>query len=1093
MDISALLGDAFGACVYVAYYTSKKDKSADLHKVINKIKNMELPGTEQELKRNLNRILLAIDSCKATGAPEASSNILGYKHHFTSTRVQRILQKSFIVEAEKLLASNDDTRLPSSPTEALDGVESPRAEELEHRESLNKISDTVCQIAGDHPLFDIQNAKPGDGDSEEESFNIPDNSDHNKITRQYLLRPLELEALSQQDYYQSYYVHPRPRRKDAVRKLRKSQLLDRSNRIVEKRKDTLGCHVILDLKYRPSPNTEDEQWCAGALLLHASYRSVKDLLRPRGNSSLKENASFCVAYKFWAGLKNEDGSLAFPKLRIYERNMKSLEATTKNTGRPRTRQEQHSNERQSNTDVEQPADSMHNDDEDEDELIQEYLDMEEEVTSTLPSYSNAKLWTGTPSLKYAVFGTDHDESETYAPQSHSDLSSSIADSKEFTNAIYKKIHPPEQTVPIEEEDSFRDSIANGTPRNVVADRYRNRIGSKCRTATQEHTFKKATTALENYYFQPDSPQVMVITGVAGSGKSFVSNKFATFASLLLRDNDYPYDSSEATLQRESMNLDSSFSRTVADLNSAENGTTTTNGTSGGGDNRGTFQGHAFKKRVHTVAYSGAAAGVAGGYTIHHALGLTRTQLSSSDVARGITDLPLYQNTALDIFWQDIKAIVIDEVYFCDAAFLNIIHQRLCQIKKTHDKQFGGLFVLLIGDPQQIKALRGEPLYKYNYFYPAQGNAQELVEAKNERRVAELSSSPGATKGFQLYGSCNLYCHMPESQRLADADFQRLTLRAASYELTKEDIAELNTYAKPKSELFSEKWLDAVWILPTWDEINRHHSHITSFMAKKRGILRVWSRPMFNTEGLSRKRMSQILHFYYTTTSTDISRDFTEPLPYMDIFPGQILCLKENYVPSLNFYKNARVVVVGVHFHDNNREIPPMASAEEAIAFALHPDGPPAYDILVRFYSVDSDKQFKGVSALTATTGVFALPWTRVEKKIGGASLTIHGVRAHPGNAGTGHGSQGATFPRAVASVSKSTTMWYGWANVAISRTRASNFALHYPVSLDIMLAQKGQAAVVRSELNRLSYLDTPRDEVERNWARKRSIESIGDI
>lgn len=176
-------------------------------------------------------------------------------------------------------------------------------------------------------------------------------------------------------------------------------------------------------------------------------------------------------------------------------------------------------------------------------------------------------------------------------------------------------------------------------------------------------------------------------------------------------------------------------------------------------------------------------------------------------------------------------------------------------------------------------------------------------------------------------------------------------------------------------------------------------------------------------------------------------------------------MKENYLPSLNFYKNARVVAVGVHFHDQTRKISPMSSVEEAITEALHPDGPHLYDVLVRFYTIDSDKQFQGPSAISETNGVFTLPWTHVEKKIGGAVITVHGIRAHTGNAGTGHGSQGATFSASVASVSKNTTKWYGWANVAISRTKASNFAMRHPVSLKVMHAQESQAAIVRSELH----------------------------
>lgn len=133
--------------------------------------------------------------------------------------------------------------------------------------------------------------------------------------------------------------------------------------------------------------------------------------------------------------------------------------------------------------------------------------------------------------------------------------------------------------------------------------------------------------------------------------------------------------------------------------------------------------------MHKVAYSGAAAGVVGGHTIHRALGLTRKQLTA-DVRNGILDLPNFgSNPALTSFWEHIKVLALDEVYFCDAAFIYIIHQRLCQLKKRFDVPFGGLFLVMLGDPQQIKALSGEPLYKYIYYYPVPGNSPDLIEAK----------------------------------------------------------------------------------------------------------------------------------------------------------------------------------------------------------------------------------------------------------------------------------------------------------------------------------------------------------------------------
>lgn len=1053
MDITALLGDAFGACVYVAYYTSKKDKSADLNRILNKIKNLEMASDdEDELKKNLNRILLAIDSCKATGAPEASSNILGYKHHYTSTTVSRILQRSFMKEAEHLRTNIIESRKSLSQNSDEQMLSSSDNED-DVAESMNLLNQQMAEIAKGHPLCEVQ-VKGGDGNESLSTSRYDCN--HDRLTNQYMARPAPLENISHQDYYQTYQVSPRARKKDSF-KVKNGQFLDESNHVVERRPEKLGWHVILDLKYRPSPNVEDEQWCAGALALHAQYRNVSDILRPGGIESLQSNTSFCSAYQYWSTKENERGSLSFPKLKMYENNMKSLQATNNNNSRPRGR----TTASRVNADSSESSD---NDDCSVEEKILDLGDIEDALNWSVPHLEDAKIWSGSPSLKYAVVGINNGQQEE-APclQSHSSLSSSIADSKSHTGPIYTKKNPPEQTRPLDDEESLRAQIESGICRREVANRFKESSKKNCKTATQEYALHTATTALEDYYFRPNSSQTMILTGVAGAGKSYVSDKFSSFASLLLNDTDHPYDSPEASLARQSEQLSSQFSRTVSNLHS---------------DNSFNSS-QVIKNRVRTVAYSGAAAGVAKGFTIHHALGFS--QKLSSDVLSGITELPpLKNNAALEEFWKYTKVLIIDEIYFCGAAFLYLVSQRLCQITRRFDKPFGGLFVLFIGDPQQIKPISGEPLYKYNYFYPVPGNTEDLITMKSKRRIVELSSSPGARNGFEIYGACTVYCHMPESIRLADARYQDITRRAASYDLTETDIEGLNKYVKCKEELDSERWLSAVWILPTWNDINLHHVHVTNFMAKRRGIHRVWSQTTVNSV-LSQARKRQVVQTYYTQTSTDVGRDFTEPLPYIDLFPGQILCLKTNFIPSHGFYKNSRVVVVGIHYHNEERIPPAITSVEQAVEMAMHEDGYPAYDVLVRFYNPSIANDYKGVSALHATPGVFTLPWKSVQKKVGNASISVTGLHVHPANAGTGHGLQGATLLDTVAAVTTSTKQWYGWSNVAISRTKASSFALRFPVTSDIMQPQKAQAAIVCNELKRLSYLATPRDVIEKAW------------
>lgn len=75
MDITGIIGDAFGAVVYIAYYTSKVDKKVDIKSVLAALSTMNDGATTSS---RLRKAFLKIDSSKAIGTCEAVSNILGY-------------------------------------------------------------------------------------------------------------------------------------------------------------------------------------------------------------------------------------------------------------------------------------------------------------------------------------------------------------------------------------------------------------------------------------------------------------------------------------------------------------------------------------------------------------------------------------------------------------------------------------------------------------------------------------------------------------------------------------------------------------------------------------------------------------------------------------------------------------------------------------------------------------------------------------------------------------------------------------------------------------------------------------------------------
>lgn len=102
MDISILCGNSFSSIVFVTFYTSKTDNSSNIKAVMRKIRNAHADvDTPDETSRTLKRILLNIDTCRCSGEPEASSNILLFPHHYTSSKVLRLDSRIYMSYKEK--------------------------------------------------------------------------------------------------------------------------------------------------------------------------------------------------------------------------------------------------------------------------------------------------------------------------------------------------------------------------------------------------------------------------------------------------------------------------------------------------------------------------------------------------------------------------------------------------------------------------------------------------------------------------------------------------------------------------------------------------------------------------------------------------------------------------------------------------------------------------------------------------------------------------------------------------------------------------------------------------------------------------------
>ncbi|KAH0385989.1 hypothetical protein KCU92_g2920, partial [Aureobasidium melanogenum] len=106
--------------------------------------------------------------------------------------------------------------------------------------------------------------------------------------------------------------------------------------------------------------------------------------------------------------------------------------------------------------------------------------------------------------------------------------------------------------------------------------------------------------------------------------------------------------------------------------------------------------------VKVMAPTGVAAKNIGGETLHSALRIFSANF-----------LPLMDAGLLSLRkeWQDIRLVVIDEKSMISRNILWQIDQRLRHILDRHDRPFGGMSVILVGDFVQIQPVAGAPLYQ----------------------------------------------------------------------------------------------------------------------------------------------------------------------------------------------------------------------------------------------------------------------------------------------------------------------------------------------------------------------------------------------
>ena len=105
-------------------------------------------------------------------------------------------------------------------------------------------------------------------------------------------------------------------------------------------------------------------------------------------------------------------------------------------------------------------------------------------------------------------------------------------------------------------------------------------------------------------------------------------------------------------------------------------------------------------RVKVTAPTGIAATNISGTTIYSLLVLMKATLTSQRLL------------GLQQLMQEVKLLIIDEYSFLSAAFFDLLDQRLRSVFPHSHRPFGGLNIVLCGDPAQLPPVRAQPVYAH---------------------------------------------------------------------------------------------------------------------------------------------------------------------------------------------------------------------------------------------------------------------------------------------------------------------------------------------------------------------------------------------
>ena len=1049
MDIQMLIGQAFASIIYVTYYTSKMDKASDIKDVMEKLKQLD---PEISNVKALKKVLIGLDTCKATGAPEAVSNLLGYSHRFTSSTIFRIDTRCYL--PPNVIEDNCKANLNHQFLELVENNENFNLNS-KHKKSLSTSANSKKHEFKPEKII-------------QEYFDRP-----KEFFSSELHKTVNMDAMSMVEFIENYETTRKRKRTTEF----KDSLNKNGQIVIQRNKKN---NIILDLKYRISPpDIKNEKWCAGALALHVPHRSVKDLLQ---NESKDMTLVEAYAHYIDGMVISDNGSIPkYPKLHSHQKFEFDIHHVTQRKSTQKISEESKSNNENCEPDASKDNDegvkSFQLDEDHHDEAMHTFMDIEPEMFSKLILHAKTNLktknnvipWHGNFSPLLAksddmFLSTEELHESNDIPIEHfQDSDMSLIEHKKFIEQIVKGEKIISGNHYENEINNIMDKF-QGSRKNASL-YYFNSTVRECKSIAQKYALLLAASAIEWYFFEDfddfnrnikksaqlgshnlnlpnfneNNNPILSIIGVPGAGKSWIVSKLRYYCSLRLSKNCFP-KKSEENIFLNNISPDTELTNSIKKSISI--------------DEDGSFG------RSAAICLSGAASGLIGGFTIHHALQIPvnlKREIRTGELA--FSELSINKRQNLLKCWSGVKILIIDEVYTLPVDMISLIDERLRQIFES-EKVFGGLFTIFVGDPRQIVPVNGKPLYslsKYMFY-----DEQKEDWKKNEH--GELVLTPREERGYKIYASSFYHAPLTTSVRISDQKFAELNMKIATYRIDDESLFQLNSFVRDSSELEKEPWINSPWMFPTWNQVNNHLQKVTIYNALKRGIFRAWSSiRIVDKKILSEniEKAKQAIAKFYTSECV-VKANFEHPLPYIDFFIGQIICLKHNWNPLWGLYNNAKAIVVGIKSSSRERQRNPLMTIDEAIELSINNPDFLNYDLLVRPLM-----KFNGPSAIRDSPGIICIPRVSVTKKVNGISLNIEGPKVFPGNAFTHHQSQGGTFQRSVAVIDQKCKS-YGMSNVVTSRTpRPENFALSGKVTKNMIQPCEETSSLVENEYNRL--------------------------